>query len=463
MCTVDSYHAVRTSGDMPDGLETSFLSTTQSGGRITAGNTATLTLAGMEGTIIRSVALFMRSNKTAGAGSFHMYTDEREVATIADAPFSASSWNGAYCSDSLVRIEVPMSAFKLNSELTMQITASANSLYIGRYEINYTKSANPLGVVSFVSGTSQVFPSQQETFRGAGVWLPTADAPGAEWHFLGWTTEPVVSTTSCPEYFPAESRYYPSGAVTLYALYRQGDAPGDLYSTENLTSGTYALVNYDYTCLMMGPVVSHHVGARNVSINRVMDAPICVIPGETVSADCRYILSVTDDGVTLQHELSGQYVGFSSGSSPSLRVAESLWTVYPGAESSFMFCHGITADNIAYCLQPTLLQSDTTCFSDIRLQLSPNGMYMMLFPLPEILPAPILYSTSPLGESLEEKTIESIRIEGGMIFNPNKQLISLYDCVGQVVTHSCADISLSELPAGIYIVKSFGLTYRIVH
>lgn len=461
VCTVDSYRAVQLSGDVPDGAEAAFLSTTQSGGRITAGNTATLTLSGMEGVTVRSLALYMRSNKSAGAGSFRMYTDAQVVATISDAPFSASSWNGAYCSESLVRIEVPMAAFRLHGTLTMEITASANSLYIGSYEITYTPPSPSLGVVSFVTGTSQYIPDKSEFYRGGGVILPALQSPDADWSFLGWTTASVSQTTQCPEYFPAGSHFYPKGRTMLYALYRNGETPADFLNTDSLSSGVYALANYDYSCLMTGPVINRHVGARNVEIEAVMDVSFYSIPGDAVTEDCRYVLTCTSEGVTVQHEQSGRYIGYTSGASPSLRAEENVWTVYPGIDGSVMLCHGLNADGLAYCLQPTLLQSDTTCFADIRLQLQSNGMYLLLFPLPTVMPSPPLYSTSILTELHLETRANPLRITSDRIFNPMGLTISLYDIAGNLLIQSRTDISLGQYPRGCYLLLADGIPYKI--
>lgn len=461
VCTVESYHAVRMSGDVPDGVEASFFSTTQIAGRITADNTATLTLSGMEGMTIRSLALYMRSNKSAGAGSFQMYTEDWMVATISDAPFSASSWNGAFCSDSLVRIDVPMSAFRLRGELTMEITASANSLYIGRYEMAYSLPEPSLGVVAFETGTSQYIADMTETYHGGGVILPTVQSPDADWNFLGWTTCLVPPTIQCPEYFQAGSCYYPKGRTTLYALYRYGESSYDVYSIDSLSSGVYALVNYGYSCLMTGPVTNHYVGARNVEIEAVIDESFYFIPSDAVTEDCRYVLTCTSEGITLMHEQTGRFVGYTSGSSPTLRPEENVWTVYSGANGSVMLCHGLNSNGIAYCLQPTLMLSDSTCFADIRLQLQPNGMYMLLFPLPDVMPSPPLYSTSISTELHLEDKVSNLRITSNCVFNPMGLMLALYDIAGNLLTQSHTDILLEQFPQGCYLLVADGILQKI--
>lgn len=105
----------------------------------------TLSFSNFTGYAIKSVVLSARSNTSKGAGalSFTAVDDEENVevlASIPDSKFNSTNWYGAW-STSYVDIDVDMTndSYKIASTDTVSLTisASANSIYIGAVSIEW--------------------------------------------------------------------------------------------------------------------------------------------------------------------------------------------------------------------------------------------------------------------------------------------------------------------------------------
>lgn len=135
--TVLSDDAVLTSGDVPIGSVAAFKSSYNRRNQLIAGTSATLTLSGVEGIKIRSITLYMRSNKSSGAGSLVVTNGSIPVWTIENAAFNTRSWNGAYTTDTATVFHLFTTPLECTDQLQITIAASVNSLYILRYDIEY--------------------------------------------------------------------------------------------------------------------------------------------------------------------------------------------------------------------------------------------------------------------------------------------------------------------------------------
>lgn len=139
---IASYNVVTTNevqptGVIPIGSMVQFSSTYTRKNQLTGGNAATLTLTGIKGIRIRSITLFMHSNKSAGAGNLTMTNGEQTVWSIDDAAFSSNTWYGAYSSESVPVFHLFDPYLEASDKIEITIEATVNSLYIMRYDIEY--------------------------------------------------------------------------------------------------------------------------------------------------------------------------------------------------------------------------------------------------------------------------------------------------------------------------------------
>lgn len=238
---IETKSSISASGDLPEG-STATYECTYKKGQLTMGNTATLSLTGWQNTCIQRVTLSMRSNKSSGAGSLDMQVDGNSVWKIGDSKFDSITWHGSY-TDTYVPISHTFSPAISSSrgDIQIMITASANSLYVESYEIEWTEAeARPYTVTLVTDGTN-VFTQVSEPSVGSGVVLPSL-SDIAEWFFLGWSEIPIAETTTFPIVLSAGTRYYPAFDTHLYAVYT--DYRGPELSTKQYTeanSGFYAL------------------------------------------------------------------------------------------------------------------------------------------------------------------------------------------------------------------------------
>lgn len=135
--SVVSTNEVQPTGVLPLGSQVQFTSTYTRKNQLTAGNSATFTLTGVEGIKIRSITLYMHSNTSAGAGCLKVTNGDVAVWSIADAPFSSADWAGKYSTkeESVFHLFEPY--LEVTNQLQITIEATVNSIYIMRYDIEY--------------------------------------------------------------------------------------------------------------------------------------------------------------------------------------------------------------------------------------------------------------------------------------------------------------------------------------
>lgn len=157
-------------------------------------------------------------------------------------------WNTQ--SDGLGTDYAPGATFNISGDIT---------LYAKWVNLPYTVTFDAEGGTC---GTS----SLTEASGGAGVTLPaaTATCAPAGWSFYGWATSTCSSTTSAPSIVgTTDETYYPTGNITLYAVY--------------VNSGTY---NSNPVCHEV-TIGSHTNGTINV--NSSTTSPQTVTQGTTVN------------------------------------------------------------------------------------------------------------------------------------------------------------------------------------
>ena len=112
----------------PDPFEATYSQTANNSGQMTANNSTTLVLNNFDGYAIESIVLNMHNNKSAGAGTITVKADETQVYSD-DYPYAAGTdWKD---------VTLTPTTDWTGSKLTIYIEASANSIYINTYTINY--------------------------------------------------------------------------------------------------------------------------------------------------------------------------------------------------------------------------------------------------------------------------------------------------------------------------------------
>ena len=141
---VTSTSAVSTSGTAPSGSTAAYSSTYTNKEQLTKDNSMTLTLKGYEGYVITGITLSMKSNKSAGAGTFSAKAGTTTLAEISATNFNAWFDNNAYTT-SYKDIHVTMSngayTIQTGEDVVIVIAATINSLYCSSFTITYAKPA----------------------------------------------------------------------------------------------------------------------------------------------------------------------------------------------------------------------------------------------------------------------------------------------------------------------------------
>ena len=139
--TVASTSSVTATGDVYDGSSATFSQTYSTKEQLTKGNSMTLTLKGYTGCTITGITLNMKSNKSAGTGTFSAKAGTTTLAEISSAT-EFSSWfdNTAYTT-TYKDVHVTMSndtyAIQAGENVVINIAATVNSLYCHSFTLTY--------------------------------------------------------------------------------------------------------------------------------------------------------------------------------------------------------------------------------------------------------------------------------------------------------------------------------------
>lgn len=304
------------SGNIPEGSTCVYEQTGNRSGQLTAGNSLMLTLGGYEGMTLHSVTLRMHSNTSSGAGEMTMTIGEAPIWMILDAPFAAQEWYGDY-SKEWVDISQSFSGLYVpeGEDITLQIRASENSLYLQSVELNYSTPQPKSYTVTFDTHIGQVIGDMTELEPGGGIILPDVEVDDAVWQFYGWANEAVDESRGAPTVCKAGSMFFPSSDCTLHAVYvRQKDVQPWL-PTDDLTLGDYVITLYE----PLSGLMLHASGAvENGMIKAVqqqlpLESGWVSMPTDNISTNAVYTLSLSDDTLTITHKSTGTNVYLASG------------------------------------------------------------------------------------------------------------------------------------------------------
>lgn len=243
--TVISTNSVTATGNAPAGSSVTYSSTYSTEYQLTKDNSMILTLSGYTGCKITGITLSMKSNSSAGAGSFSMIAGSTSLSTIGNSKFNSSNWHGGWAT-SYVPVTPTMSnnnyTIQSGEKVVIKISASANSLYCQSFTITYTPAIVLPHTVSLHSGTAGT--QLTETSGGAGVTLPSLSSPCPEYSFHGWSTS---STTITPSEIIPAGPYHPTANIDLYAVFGKS---GEKIAHTDATS--FSSPNADWTVEQSG-------------------------------------------------------------------------------------------------------------------------------------------------------------------------------------------------------------------
>lgn len=337
--TVESKNTVKGEGEYPYDMEVNYACTYQKG-QVRAGDTATLTLSHLEGIALESVQVYLRSNNTAGAGILTMTIDGQEVYNNSG---SYQSWFGAYDNTNYQPLGKTFTNQIVNNELKIQLVGTVNSLYIQKYEIQYTLNPpHPKTVSLYTEG--QLWNTLTESWAGEGVTLPACqDKEG--WHFYGWATEDLTAkTTDQPMTYKPNQLLIPDQDMTLYAVWRNQD-PIAHERLGELRSGYYVLEHQDWNSRLYGPVSNGIV-------------PLIASSSDIAEDDVYYVdFNTTDSICTIRHNVSNTYIGYAES---ALSSTPQAWQCYLLPDSTFLFyCHPFS--KYADVLYPNINTNTEAC------------------------------------------------------------------------------------------------------
>ena len=216
--TLTSTTTVKQSGTAPESSDATYERTSSTGqkGQMTADNSTRLELNGWDGCTIKRVELQMRSNKSSGAGSLSLVIGNDTLWQIDNQPFSDKSWAGEYSTDWLPITRSMNTIVKENECIEINISATANSLYINSYTIYY--AVPQCYTVTFHTGLDTCPPPLKQSAPDKPLILP-AWQDTAEWYFLGWSEEEVLENQLTMPLLSAGDTYFPRKNTTLWSVY----------------------------------------------------------------------------------------------------------------------------------------------------------------------------------------------------------------------------------------------------
>ena len=316
--TITSSSSVEESGNIPVGSEATYSRSGTTGrvGQMTAGNSTLLVLDNWGGIEIDSIALEMRSNKTAGAGSLNVSIGEDVVCKIKDADFSDKNWNGDF-SDEWCRISRWIGEkVGIGEQIKILIQASKNSLYVNSYTIYYTLPEPEAYTVSFVSGIGLEIPNSTEKSPLSGITLPCIKDT-LDWTFIGWSESEVLESDSCPRIWQADEVYYPASHCKLWAVYTNERSQEAI---SNYVSGEYALVNTFWSRAMVGGIKDGMVSTRDVELS-ITETSYALL--DKVTDDMVYAVNfLTDSTLTIENIANEEWIGYNE---KGLDDSQKIW------------------------------------------------------------------------------------------------------------------------------------------
>lgn len=287
-------------------------------GSVTDKDTATLSLSGLENLRLESIQIYMRSNKSAGAGVITMTADGEQIYTKSG---TYQEWFGGYDNTNYKPIGWTGTKQLVNGTLVVEVVGTVNSLHIEKYAITYSQPvATAYNVTLMTEGVAQVL---TESAPESGVVLP--DRPNQNGLcFVGWALEEVDKTSNQPFMLSPGTLYQPKKDITFWAVWSNVQEPTwEKHPTPE--SGYYIMDLFGLTL----------TGTVSNGVIPMVDNSEMVYANELYYID----FNTTDATCTIRNyaaEENTGYIGFNSNGT-SLMAAESAWQYRILPDSTWLF------------------------------------------------------------------------------------------------------------------------------
>ena len=298
----------------PEGVSATYACTYQKGD-VRANDTATIVLSNMAGMTVEQIEVYVKSNKSSGAGVFTVEANGLPVATKSG---TFKDWIGDYDNSEYHPIPILSAPAEGVNELSIRLVGTANSLHIQKYVISYTTAAPR--IVTLMCGNA-TYQTLTETGAGAGVVLPSVP-PVSSWEHIGWSPVEFWELEQLPEvplYEPG-STFIPTEDGTLWAVYQQDLTPGIEYVTE-LSSGLYMYLNYETNRALTGVPAA---GQMAVAATNKYD-----------ERQHYWVELLTDSTATITHAMTQTPIGYNE--QAQLVAEPSEWKIYHEGDQTLFY------------------------------------------------------------------------------------------------------------------------------
>lgn len=310
--TVESKDVVKGSGEIPTGTAATYTCSYQKG-TVRKDDVAVLQITGLQRETIQNVDVWVKSNKTAGAGVFTMTADGAVLATKSG---SLKEWVGQYDNTNYHRVNLWSGSMTNKGKWIIDLSGTENSLYIDRYEITYQPA--PRYTVRLMNGGT-LMEEVTETQGGAGVLLPLLkDTAG--WSFMGWCDHEFWCTNTMPDVALGGTRFYPETDRTLWATYSYEE--GEKGAVTELSDGDYLYVNTtNHTALSGTP----NEGGMTYTLINAYDEQLYYTMVFSANRDTAYVT----------HKQTNTPIGYNS--QAKMAAVRSPWSVYHNGEQTVLY------------------------------------------------------------------------------------------------------------------------------
>lgn len=312
--TVESKDVVKGSGEIPTGTAATYTCSYQKG-TVRKGDVAVLQITGLQRETIQNVDVWVKSNKTAGAGVFTVSADGTEIASKSG---SLKEWVGQYDNTNYHRVNLWSGSMTNKDKWIINLSGTENSLYIDRYEITYQPA--PRYTVRLMNGGT-LMEEVTETQGGAGVLLPLLkDTAG--WSFMGWCDHEFWCTNTMPDVALSGTRFYPNTDMTLWAMYVYEE--GEKGAVTELSDGDYLYANtaaQNNTALAGTP---NEGGMTYAPINAYDEQLYYTM-----------VFSANRDTAYVTHKQTNTPIGYNS--QAKMAAVRSPWSVYHNGEQTVLY------------------------------------------------------------------------------------------------------------------------------
>lgn len=311
--TIQDKNTVTADGSCPNSVIAEY-SCTNTKGTVRANDEAVLTLTNLGGITVDKVEVYVRSNKTGGAGTFTVRANGNTVSTKNG---SLKDWTGSYDNTNYHAVSLLSKTCAQVEALSITLNGTANALYIEKYVITWSPA--PPHTVTLMNGVD-TYATVSETEGGAGILLP--DMNDYEyWYFVGWTNWEFWAINTMPDFYLPNNMYYPAADCTLWAMYVYHN-PSEQRVVTNLTSGDYLYVNSEAGIALTG--VPDENGWMDYAVANEAD-----------ERQYYTIDLVTDSTAYITHTASQIPIGYSDGL--KMVAKQSLWKIYHAEEQTIFY------------------------------------------------------------------------------------------------------------------------------